>query len=71
MEVEERSRVQLELAGLGPEPIAAVAACSEGSCFALHGFLVSAFLHVVQIDCFRAAGNGGLRLEPFEPHSAC
>ena len=42
----ERSRVQLEFAGLGPEPIAAVAARSEGFYFALRGFLVGAFLHV-------------------------
>ena len=64
---------QLGFAGLGPELIAAVAARSEDSCFVLRVFLVGA-LHAVRTDHFRAAvaaaGNGGLHLEPFEPHSA-
>ena len=72
--VEERLRVQPVLAGLGPEPIAAAAARSEGFCFALRVFLIGV-LHAVRIDRFRAAvvaaaGNGGLHLEPFEPRSA-
>ena len=74
-EAEERLRVQLGLAGLGPELIAAFAVRSEGFCFALHIFLVGV-LHVVRIDRFRTAvvaavGNEGLRLAPFEPRSAC
>ena len=55
VEVEEQLRVQLGLAGLGPELIAAVAARSEGVCFALRGFLVDAFRHVGQTDHFHAA----------------
>ena len=43
--VEERWRVQPELAGFGPELIAAVAVCSEDFCFVLHVFLVGV-LHV-------------------------
>ena len=73
--VEERLRGQLGLAGLGPEPIAAVAAHSEDFCFVLHGSLNDAFHHIVRIGCFRAAvaaaGNVGLHLEPFELRSAC
>ena len=73
--VVEQSRGQLELAGLGLELIAAVAARSEDFCFVLRVFLV-VVLHVVRTDHFRAAavaaaGNGGLRLESFEPRSAC
>ena len=45
--VEERLRVQPELAGLGLELFAAVAARFEDFCFVLREFLNSVFRHVV------------------------